>query len=498
MRDPVTETFVTLLERYLPDRLSTILVPKLLALLSILANKDGSKHAERTALLAFSIRIASAALAFISQIILARSMGEFEYGIFVFVWVFVILAGNLSCLGFHTVVIRVIPQYINTKDNALVRGLTKTSRIVALGVATLIAIIGVIAIYAFENTIPYYYLIPIILGCCALPMIALGDVLDGTARANNWPIVAMSPTFIIRPSLIIIFVLGVLLFGEQPDAKTALLAALAAAYITTLGQFIMILRKMRTRFSEVDDESNSTQSADKNIRQWDVKKWFALSLPIFIIEGFYYLLTNADVIIVGFFLEPDRVAVYFAAAKTMALVHFIYFAVKAGAAPKFAQLVAEGKMDDLNSFAKQTARWTLIPTILLGGLVLLLGQFLLSMFGSAFIDGYPVMMILFIGILAKSLIGPGEVLLTMAGKQKVCVMVYAVALTANLALNITLIPIYGITGAAFATTGAMILEAILLFFTIKSHLGIHMFALAPSQKVQDQSASVNPNGEPRP
>jgi O-antigen/teichoic acid export membrane protein len=491
VRDPVTETFVTLLERYLPDRLTTILVPKLLALLVILANKDGSKHAERTALLAFSIRIGSAALAFISQIILARSMGEFEYGIFVFVWVFVILAGNLSCLGFHTVVIRVSPQYINSNDNGLVRGLTTTSRIVALGIATLIAIAGVIAIYAFEDIIPFYYLIPIILGCCALPMIALGDVLDGTARANNWPIVAMSPTFIIRPSLIIIFVLGVLLFGGQPDAKIALLAALAAAYITTLGQFIMILRKMRTRFSNVDPQNDV-----KNIRQWDVKKWFALSLPIFIIEGFYYLLTNADVIIVGFFLEPNRVAIYFAAAKTMALVHFIYFAVKAGAAPKFSQLVAEDRMDDLDSFAKQTARWTLIPTILLGGLVLLLGQFLLSMFGSAFVDGYPVMMILFIGILAKSLIGPGEVLLTMAGKQKICVMVYAIALTANLALNITLIPIYGITGAAFATSGSVILEAILLFFTIKSHLGIHMFALAASQKLPTQSASLSPNGEP--
>jgi O-antigen/teichoic acid export membrane protein len=301
----------------------------------------------------------------------------------------------------------------------------------------------------------------------------------------------MSPTFIIRPSLIIIFVLGVLLFGGQPDAKIALLAALAAAYITTLGQFIMILRKMRTRFSNVDPQNDV-----KNIRQWDVKKWFALSLPIFIIEGFYYLLTNADVIIVGFFLEPNRVAIYFAAAKTMTLVHFIYFAVKAGAAPKFSQLVAEDRMDDLDSFAKQTARWTLIPTILLGGLVLLLGQFLLSMFGSAFVDGYPVMMILFIGILAKSLIGPGEVLLTMAGKQKICVMVYAIALTANLALNITLIPIYGITGAAFATSGSVILEAILLFFTIKSHLGIHMFALAASQKLPTQSASLSPNGEP--
>lgn len=47
------------------------------------------------ALVAFSVRIVSAAIAFLSQIILARLMGEFEYGIFVFVWVLVILFGSL-------------------------------------------------------------------------------------------------------------------------------------------------------------------------------------------------------------------------------------------------------------------------------------------------------------------------------------------------------------------------------------------------------------------
>ncbi len=63
------------------------------------------------ALVAFAIRVVSAAIAFVSQIILARVMGEFEYGIFVFVWVLVVLFGNLSCLGFHTAIIRFLPQY---------------------------------------------------------------------------------------------------------------------------------------------------------------------------------------------------------------------------------------------------------------------------------------------------------------------------------------------------------------------------------------------------
>ena len=477
----MTSSIVTLLEKLLPEKLGNLVLPKVLMLFAILANKDGDKNAERTALVAFSIRIISAALAFISQIILARLMGEFEYGIFVFVWVFIILSGNLSCLGFHTVVIRFVPEYNAHNDASHIRGLTITARIFALILATIIGAIGIAVVVFFADKIPNYYLVPAILGICALPMIALGDVLDGTSRANSWPIVAMSPTFIIRPALIIIFVLGAFLYGQQPTAKVALLAAIFASYMTTIGQFIVVTRKLRNRYETGE-------------RHWELKKWITVALPIFIIEGFYYLLTNADVIIVGFYLEPEKVAVYFAAAKTMALVHFIYFAVKAGAAPKFSSMVAENKMAELNNFAKQTARWTLIPTLLIGGLVLLLGRFLLSMFGESFIDGHTVMIILFFGILAKSFIGPSEILLTMAGKQKICMIVYAGALAANLGLNITLIPMFGIQGAAFATAGAMTIEAILLFFVIKSQLGITMFALGQTSNNDDET-TLSPSRE---
>ncbi|MEP2981299.1 MAG: oligosaccharide flippase family protein [Lentilitoribacter sp.] len=477
----MTSSIVTLLEKLLPEKLGNLILPKVLMLFAILANKDGDKNAERTALVAFSIRIISAALAFVSQIILARLMGEFEYGIFVFVWVFIILAGNLSCLGFHTVVIKFVPEYNAHNDPSHIRGLTITARIFALILATIIGAIGVIVVVFFADKIPNYYLVPAILGICALPMIALGDVLDGTSRANSWPIIAMSPTFIIRPALIIIFVLGAFLYGLQPTAKIALMAAIFASYMTTLGQFIVVTRKLRNRYETGE-------------RHWELKKWITVALPIFIIEGFYYLLTNADVIIVGFYLEPEKVAVYFAAAKTMALVHFIYFAVKAGASPKFASMVAENKTTELDNFAKQTARWTLIPTLLIGGLVLLLGRFLLSMFGESFIDGHIVMIILFFGILAKSFIGPGEMLLTMAGKQKICMIVYAGALAANLVLNITLIPMFGIQGAAFATAGAMTIEAILLFFVIKSQLGITMFALGQTSNNDDET-TLSPSRE---
>ncbi|MEW7009221.1 lipopolysaccharide biosynthesis protein [Lentilitoribacter sp. EG35] len=476
----MSDVILSVLQRLMPNRLSRLALPKLAQIFAILENTDGTRNAERTALLAFAIRILSAAVAFLSQIILARSMGGFEYGIFVFIWVFVIIAGNLSCLGLHTTVIKFLPQYETTGQNSHIRGLTFISRVFAIIIASIFALIGVGAVFFFENSIPDYYLVPIILGGCAIPMIALGDVLDGTSRANNWPIVALSPTFIIRPGLIILFVLGAILIGYEANARLALLCALASTYITTFAQFITVTYKLGNRFQ-------------KGHYEWEIKQWVGVSIPIFFIEGFYYLLTNADVIIVGFFLSPERVAIYFAAAKTMALVHFIYFAVKAGAAPRFSALYASGDMGALNKFVKQTARWTFFPTIAMGAFVIVFGQFILSMFGESFIEGYTVMAILLIGILAKACIGPGEVLLFMAGHQKICTIIYAVTLSANLSLNFALIPLFGIMGAAMATAGAMFIEAILLFIVIYKKMDIMMFVFSPATKQNVPNYTVQTN-----
>lgn len=182
-------------------------------------------------------------------------------------------------------------------------------------------------------------------------------------------------------------------------------------------------------------------------RAYNLGAWLKVALPIFFVEGFGYLLTNSDVVVVGLYLQPDEVGIYFAAAKTMALMQFVFFSVKAAAAPRFASLVAEGDKDALARFAGEMARWGFWPSLGLGIVMLLAGHVLLSLFGPGFTAGYPLMAILFLGYLSKASVGPGEVLLTMAGRQQLCAWLYAVVLVSNIGLNMLLIPISGLSGA---------------------------------------------------
>ena len=448
-------------EKLLPSGLH----PALHKLVSALSRQDETARAQRMALIAFAIRVVSAAIAFGSQIIQARLMGEFEYGIFVFVWVLVVLFGNLSCLGFHTAVIRFLPQYDARDARDEIRGLTMTARVFSIGSASALALIGFAVLHLFGEAIEAYYMIPLFLGLLALPMIALGDVLDGTARANSWPVAALSPTYIVRPLLILGFMLAAVALGAPHTATTAMQAALAATYVTSLGQFLTIDRRLQQRYIA-------------GPRKIDFLAWFKAALPIFLIDGFGFLLTNSDVVVVGLYLEPDQVAIYFAAAKTMALVQFVFFAVKAAAAPRFAAMMANDDLRPLAVFAGTTARWSFWPSLVVGLTVLAAGNLLLSLFGNAFTAGYWLMAILFAGSLSKAIVGPGEVLLTMAGKQRLCVLVYVAALAANIGLNVTVIPLYGLTGAAAATAAAMMVEAVLLHLAVRSSLGIVLFAFA--------------------
>ena len=455
-------TFTDAAEKLFSARHATRLKPLAQRLRHIMLASDDLAVAQRMALVAFGIRIVSAAIAFVSQIILARIMGDFEYGVFVFVWVMAVILGNLSCLGFHTAIIRFLPQYRAEGNDEAIRGLASTARIFAMLSATFVGAAGIMTIYLLGDRVQEFYVTPLFMGAFALPMIALGDVLDGTARANGWPVNALAPTYIVRPMLILGFVVAAALLLGQTDARLALMAALVACWLTTLAQFIVITRKLDRRYHP--------GRISVHFRTWSV-----VAFPIFLIEGFYFLLTNADVIIVGIYLPPEKVAVYYAAAKTMALVHFVYFAVKTGAAPRFSSLVSSGSREEMAAFAGQTVRWAFWPSLAVGLAVLLAGPFLLSLFGPGFEAGHEVMIILFVGIIAKAMVGPGEVLLTMAGEQKVTVFVYGAALAVNIALNIVLIPVLGIAGAAAATALAMMTEALLLHITVRRRLGIVLF-----------------------
>jgi O-antigen/teichoic acid export membrane protein len=417
---------------------------------------------QRLAGTVFLIRVGSAILAFGSQVLFARWMGTFEFGIYVYVWTWVLMVGQAIDLGLGTAAQRFIPEYRDRGTFALLRGFVSGSRWLAVGIAIAIAALAAGFVRLIEPWLADYMVIPLYLACITMPAYALANVQEGISRSYDWVGLAMMPGYIARQLLLTVLMAAAYFGGLPMNAVTAMIVAGVSIWLPTFVQLLFVNRRLAARI-------------ERGPKAYQFKIWLTTALPILMVEGFYSLLAYTDVLVLQHFRPPDEVAVYYAAAKTLALVSFIYYSISATTAHRFSSYHVAGDRAGLSAFISQSIKWTFWPSLAATVLLLIFGRPMLSLFGPQFTDGYHLMFILAAGLLARAAIGPIERLLNMLGEQRVCAMVYAGAFAANLVLCFILIPLFGMAGAAIATASALILESILLFIVTKNRLGFHVF-----------------------
>jgi O-antigen/teichoic acid export membrane protein len=428
----------------------------------LFADGSDSSVARRLAGAAFLIRVVSALVAFLSQIVLARWLGGFEFGVYVYVWTWVLLIGGMVDLGLGSAAQRFIPEYVELKQFALLRGFLRGSRWLASLTATAIAAAAAALVWLLPPHIAAADFVPLLIACATLPIYGLSQVQSGIARSYGWVSLGLSPAYIFRQVLLLALLALALVFGLAMNAVTATLTATVATWGVTLGQSVVLDRRLATK-------------VESGARAYAVRSWLATAAPIFVVEAFYLLLTYSDVIVLQQFRPPDEVAVYYAAAKTMALVAFIYFSVAQTLAHKFAEYHVTGDRRRLADFLAVAVRITFWPSLVSILFLLAFGRPLLWMFGHDFVSGYYLMFIIAVGLLARASVGPAERVLNMLGERRSCALIYAGAFAMNLVLCLALIPWFGVAGAALAGAVALVFESASLFIVAKVRLGLHCF-----------------------
>ena len=458
----------SLIERFLPAGPAR----RLLALLDRVAPQAATGGAAATghiAVSAFVIRVASAGLAYVSQMLLARWMGGFEYGVFVVLWTLVITLGVVLAFGFEQSVVTLLRKYSQEGDHGAARGLILAARVWAFTVSSVIAAAGCALLWTRPELVSDYRLVPIFVAAVCLPIYTVAEIQDGIAVAYGWPDLALLPTFLGRPAAVLLLMIGAFAIGAEMKAVTACWAAVVATWTATVVQAVAVGRRLSVLLPAVP-------------RRYEMGTWLRLSAPMFLVDSFVVLLNSIDILMVGRFAEPDRVAIYFATVKTLALVHFVHYAAKVASANRFATLWHAGARDDLAVFVGRMGKWTFWASLAMSGMVLLAAPTLLSLFGPGFTEGVPILFVLVLGVLARASVGPAETLLSMAGQQTSSASVHALTLAVSLLSNSVLIPIYGIWGAAVGTTVAMVFESALLALVVRRRLGLEVFVLSPARR----------------
>lgn len=428
---------------------------------NILSSDGERERTQRNAIIAFGVRCLSAALLYLSQIVLARWMGGFQYGIYVFVWTWVLILGGMSHMGLNVAAMRLAPTYRETGEIDKLRGLIRGTRMVSLATGTAIMLLAMGGLYVFKPYMASHFVLPMYLALVCVPLFALTDVQDGIGRGNAWMGLALMPPYVLRPLLVLVAMFAANALGLPMEATTAAGAAIIATWGAGLVQTLIINRRL-------------TETIPQGPRSYEYRSWFATSLPLLVILGAELLLQNTDILVISRYMSPTDVGIYFAAGKTMALIMFVHYAVGSAVSSKFAALHARGDRESLRAFVKDAVNWTFWPSLAGAVLILALGKPLLWLFGPQFESGYPVMCILVVGFLFRSSMGPAEFLLNMLGEQALCATVLFVSAILNVALNFALVPHYGLVGAATATSISLMMAAMMNYIVVWRRLEIEI------------------------
>jgi O-antigen/teichoic acid export membrane protein len=409
----------------------------------------------------FIIRLLSAGLACVSQILLARWMDGSDYGIYVYVWTWVLLLGSMMDFGISASAQKIIPEYRARGAHALLRGFLSGSRWMTFAVSSAVSLLLAGIVKALSPWIEASEVVPLYAGCLTLPAFVVANTQDGIARSHDWMRLGLMPQFIVRQALIIGMTAGFFALGFDLGATAAMIASAAAVWIAMLGQMIVLNRRLASQLGP-------------GPKAHDLRGWLAISLPILLVESFYLLLSYTDVLVLQQFRSSEEVGVYFAVVKTLALVSFIHYAMSATTAHRFAEYNAAGDKARLSAYVAHAISWTFWPSLAATIALLAIGKPLLWLFGPHFVVGYDIMFVAAIGLVVRSAIGPVERLLNMLGHQHICALAYGLAFVMNAALCVALVPRFGGHGAAAATSLSLSFETVLLFWIVRRRLGLHV------------------------
>src|SRR3954449_3457299 len=389
----------------------------------------GSSEASLTRRLAgtiFVIRVISAGLAYFSQVLLARWMGTSDYGVYVYVWTWVLLLGSMMDFGISASAQKIIPEYRTRGEHALLRGFLSGSRWLTLTLSSIGAVLLACVVHLAGPWIDPNSVGPLYIGCLTLPAFVVANTQDGIARSHDWMRLGLMPQFIVRQTLIIGITAGAFALGFHLGAVAAMIASAAAVWIAMAGQMVVLNRRL----------DGLIQPGPK---AYDLRGWLAISLPILLVESFYLLLSYTDVLLLQQFRSCEEVGVYFAVVKTLALVSFVHYAMSATTAHRFAEYHSLGDKARLAAYVAHAIRWTFWPSLAATLVLLALGKPLLWLFGPQFVVGYDIMFIAAIGLVVRSAIGPVERLVNMLGHQHICALAYALAFVMNVVLCVLLV-----------------------------------------------------------
>ena len=299
-----------------------------------------------------------------------------------------------------------------------------------------------------------------------LPVAAMHDLVLAATRGAG----SMRPTIMVenigRTGLQALAVLGVFLAG---GGAVALALAWSLPYVAGLAASAWSLRRqVRTATA-----GGGTPSAWSEL----AREFWGYTAPRAVARVTQTALKRSDIVLVAALASPADAALYTAATRFIVFGQLFVQSVQQALSPQLSSLFARGDTRAASSTFQAATLWSMIAAWPLYLVTAATAPTLMGVFGEGYVAASDVVLILSLTMLLATACGPVDSVLLMAGHSWLSLANSTVALVVNIGLNLVLIPLDGIRGAAISWAVAIAVRNLLPLVQVRRQLG--MFPLTP-------------------
>jgi len=394
----------------------------------------------------------SAITFFLYKILAARYLGPADYGLLTLGIIILNIATIFGLAGIHHSIGMLINYYFAEKDYSKIKGLFISS----FSITMLLSIIIAAFIYRFSSSISIrIFGMPelsriLFVFSIAVPFSAITQLLKYYFYAFKQPQLAIiSESFFEKTLNLVFLILAIMLSADVYAISWGYAASLL---ISSIAGFYIFNRQQR----------NFTKK--KVNAEYEIKNMLAFSTPLMITGVMSVAIAWTDTLFIGIFKSQADVGIYNAAYVIASSLMIFWLSFGDIFYPVISELHAKKLINPIRKTFETATRWVFALIVPISIVSLLYPKRILSLaFGSLYAQASIPLVILIIGYFFTAFFGLAEHGLRTFKKTKFLGIWSTIGFLINIALNIILIPLYGITGAAIATTITLLAVNIVKF-----------------------------------
>jgi O-antigen/teichoic acid export membrane protein len=379
-------------------------------------------------------------LSVLGDIIAARILGPAVFGLYSIGWTLFRLIEIIGPIGLDRGVLRFIPRFVN-KDQGSLKGTIFQALGLSFGCGLILGIILYVGAPWLAHSVFKKPELIFILRFFAFgfPVGALLPVIASVTRADHSVKYAVMVQDIGQPLLSLLFLAIFYFNGER------LLGVLYADIISYILAMLWGLFYIRRLYPAIFISHLASRQVSQELLKY--------SFPVAMGGLFSALIYWVDRLFVGFYRTEVEIGVYQAASQVSLVFAVILSGLSTVLAPQFSRLYHQNDRIGLRQVYSIGNKWGLYIGLPIIAVIIMSPQRIITvLYGVEYSDAWFSMVILLIGQLINLATGASAPLLLMVGGHKIWFILTIIAFSLDLLLIYWLTPIFGINGAAIATS----------------------------------------------